>query len=80
MADIVMPLARRSGAAAATTFIADIAAKALARASQARAERRTTAMLRALDDRTLHDIGLHRSEIESFALDRRRERFRSRYY
>jgi len=75
-----MPFARRSGATAAAHFVAGIAAKAFAGVIRRMAERRTIAQLRALDDRTLHDIGVHRGEIESFAVGDRRERFRGRYY
>jgi len=39
-----------------------------------RARQATVEILRALDNRTLHDIGLSRSEIESVVRDARRER------
>ena len=84
MAELVMPFARRSGAAGAAHIIAGgfarSAGKALARFRKAMAERRTIAQLRAPDDRTLHDIGLHRSEIASLALDIGADRIRRRYY
>jgi uncharacterized protein YjiS (DUF1127 family) len=80
MAELVMPFARRSSAAGAAHFIAGAAGAAVARFRKARAERRTIAQLRALDDRTLHDIGLHRSEIASLALDVGANRIRRRYY
>jgi uncharacterized protein YjiS (DUF1127 family) len=42
-----------------------------------RALRRAEAQLQALDDRTLHDIGIHRSEIGSVLRDRTGERARN---
>jgi uncharacterized protein YjiS (DUF1127 family) len=42
-----------------------------------RAERATIFALHALDDRTLKDIGMDRSEIESVVYARARDRFQS---
>ena len=78
MTEIVMASARRSAAETAH-IIAGIAAKAFAGIRTMMAHRRTVAQLRALDDRTLHDVGLHRSEIDSLALGRGSDRFRGRY-
>ena len=80
MTELVMPFARRSGAAGTAHAIAAIAGRALARFRTTMAERRTIAQLRALDDRTLHDIGLHRTEIASLARDIGADRIRRRYY
>jgi ornithine cyclodeaminase/alanine dehydrogenase-like protein (mu-crystallin family) len=50
-------------------LIARGAGRAFAGFAKRMGARRTIAQLSALDDRTLHDIGLHRSEIASRALD-----------
>ena len=60
--------------------IARSAGSAFAGFAKRMAARRTIAQLRALDDRTLHDIGLHRSEIASLALGVGADRIRRRYY
>jgi uncharacterized protein YjiS (DUF1127 family) len=43
----------------------------------ARARRNTVALLRGLDDRTLQDIGVERSEIESLVYGKSGERLRA---
>jgi uncharacterized protein YjiS (DUF1127 family) len=83
MAELTIPFARRSGAVGTahliTGLMARSAGRAFARFANRMAARRTIAQLRALDDRTLHDIGLHRSEIASRALDVGAD-IRRRYY
>jgi len=73
MAELTIPFARRFGALGAAHLIAGLMARGAGRAfagfAKRMAARRTIAQLSALDDRTLHDIGLHRSEIASRGLD-----------
>ena len=72
MAELIIPFARRSGALGTANLITGLMARGAGRAfvgfAKRMAARRTIAQLRALDDRTLHDIGLHRSEIASRGL------------
>jgi hypothetical protein len=83
MAELTIPFARRSGAVGTAHLIADSMARGAGRAFAGFAKRmtvrRTIAQLSALDDRTLHDIGLHRSEIASRGLDVGAD-IRRRYY
>jgi hypothetical protein len=73
MAELIIPFARRSGTLGTAHLIAGLMARGAGRAfagfAKRIAARRTIAQLSALDDRTLHDIGLHRSEIASRGLD-----------
>ena len=84
MAELIIPFARRSGALGTAHLITGLMARGAGRAfvgfAKRMAARRTIAQLRALDDRTLHDIGLHRSEIASLALDVGADRIRRRSY
>lgn len=41
-----------------------------------RAKKASVRLLRSLDNRTLDDIGMHRSEIESYVYDKYKERMR----
>lgn len=62
--------ARRLRAGAIGAALASLAARvrrACQTHQQAKLERATWASLRGLDDRTLHDIGIHRSELRSVA-------------
>lgn len=80
MAELIIPLARRSGEVGTRHLVAGVMARGVERAlagfAERMAARHTIAQLRALDDRTLHDIGLHRSEIGSLALDVGADRIR----
>ena len=73
MAELTIQFARRAGAVGTAHLVAGLMARSARRAfagfAKRMAARRTIAQLSALDDRTLHDIGLHRSEIASRALD-----------
>src|SRR3954454_22908742 len=80
MAELIIPLARRSGEVGTRHLVAGVMARGVERAlagfAGRMAARHTIAQLSALDDRTLHDIGLHRSEIGSLALDVGADRIR----
>jgi uncharacterized protein YjiS (DUF1127 family) len=52
---------------AAPGFIVRLLERALAAWQRERMDRATFASLRALDDRTLRDLGFHRSELRSVA-------------
>ena len=84
MAELIIPFARRSSAVGTAHLIAGLMARGAGRAfatfRKRMAARRTIAQLRALDDRTLHDIGLHRSEIASRGLEVGADRIRGRYH
>ena len=84
MAELTIPFVRRSDVLGTSHLIAGMMARGVGRAFAGFAKRmgarRTIAQLRALDDRTLRDIGLHRSEIASLALDVGADRIRRRYY
>jgi uncharacterized protein YjiS (DUF1127 family) len=66
MTALILPFTRPL-AGGGTRSIAGMTAKAFAGIRKRRAIHSTVAELRSLDDRTLRDIGLDRSEIESIA-------------
>jgi uncharacterized protein YjiS (DUF1127 family) len=74
MIDLVLPSA--TFVAGTARSISASAAAALARARKRRAARATVAELASLDDRTLQDIGIHRTEIVSVAYAKGLDRFR----
>jgi uncharacterized protein YjiS (DUF1127 family) len=66
MIDLIFPFTRPSARGGGRS-LAGMAAKVFADLRKQLAIRTTIAELRSLDDRTLHDIGIHRSEIGSIA-------------
>jgi uncharacterized protein YjiS (DUF1127 family) len=65
MAQATRPVSRSGSRGSLGHRVADMTQRVWARYWTRRAERATVAVLHALDDRTLKDIGLDRSEIES---------------
>jgi uncharacterized protein YjiS (DUF1127 family) len=66
MTDLILPFTRPFAGGGGRS-LAGMAAKVFADVRKQLAIRTTIAELRSLDDRTLHDIGIHRSEIDSIA-------------
>ena len=66
MTELILPFARPMAGGAARS-IAGMVAKVFVEVRKQLAIRATVAQLRSLDDRTLSDIGLHRSEIDAIA-------------
>jgi uncharacterized protein YjiS (DUF1127 family) len=66
MTELILPFTRPFAGGGARS-VAGMAAKVFAGVPKQLAIRATVAELRSLDDRTLHDIGIHRSEIDSIA-------------
>jgi uncharacterized protein YjiS (DUF1127 family) len=77
MTELIMPVGRLSAGGAARNF-AGLASKAFAGMRRRLSQRRTLAELRSLDSRTLHDIGIHRTEIESIVYNGGYGRLRGR--
>lgn len=61
-------------AAASLRYLRKVLERALVRYRQHRAAVETMRALRALDDRTLHDLGYDRSQIQSIAIELSRAR------
>jgi uncharacterized protein YjiS (DUF1127 family) len=66
MAEVILPFTRPIGGGRGLS-LAGMATQVFAAVRKQLAIRATVAELRSLDDRTLQDIGIHRSEIESIA-------------
>jgi uncharacterized protein YjiS (DUF1127 family) len=73
MAQLTRPVGRPAVRSPVSCAMADMALHVWTRYWTRRAEHATIGILHALDDRTLKDIGLDRSEIESAVCSTRRD-------